>query len=83
MTEKQKDLIDDMNEFCREKFEYTHGGEKVIDTRKAEGQRVDAGAVPATSTRPVKARMRRSLLRGLLSRRRGPVGSTAAARAKS
>ena len=40
----------------------------MFDTRKAEGQRVDAGAVPAASTRPVKARMRRSLLRGLLSR---------------
>jgi restriction endonuclease Mrr len=24
MTEKQKDLIDDMNEFCREKFKYTN-----------------------------------------------------------
>jgi len=27
------------------------GGEKVFDTRKAEGQRVDAGAVPAASTK--------------------------------
>lgn len=23
MTKKQQDLIDDMNEFCREKFEYS------------------------------------------------------------